>query len=110
MPLSRYPEGLPSLPPQAPASPKANRDEPPPIQVQRMSVREYFQTVEKLLVTNPPHPLDGPLMKQLARVGIVPGKAFDPEPLGVEGRQAFRQSAKLPPAQLPPLAPQAGLA
>jgi hypothetical protein len=109
MPLSRYPKGSPSLPPQAPASLKAHRDEPPPIQVQRMSVREYFQTVEKLLVTNPPHPQDAPLMKQLARVGIVPGEAFDPESLGVEGGQAFEQGAKMAADKLATLGAQAGV-
>jgi hypothetical protein len=108
MPLSRYPKGSPSLPPQAPASPKTNRDEPPPIQVQRMSVREYFQTVEELLVANPPHPQDAPLMRLLARVGIVAGKAFDPESLGVEGRQAFEQGAKMAADKLATLGAQAG--
>ena len=108
IPLSRYPKGSPSLPPQAPASPKATRDEPPPIQVQRMSVLEYFETAEKLLATNPPHPQDAPLMKQLARVGIASGKAFDPESLGVEGRQAFEQGAKIAADKLATLGAQAG--
>jgi hypothetical protein len=108
MPLSRYPKGSASPPPQAPASPNANRDEPPPIQVQRMSAREYFQTVEELLVTNPPHPRDATLMKQLARVGIVPGKAFDPETLGVEGRLAFEQGAKMAADKLTALGAQVG--
>jgi len=108
MPLSRYPKGSSPLPPQAPASPQANPDEPPPIQVQRMSLDEYFQTVEKLLVANPPHPQDAPLMKQLARVGIVPGRAFDPKSLGVEGRLAFEQGAKLAADKLAALGAQVG--
>ena len=106
MPLSQYPHGspLPAPPPAAspppqpqpqPQPPGANRTEPPPMQVRRMSARDFFQTVVTLLKTNPPHPEDAPLMKQLARLGILPGKAFDPESLGVEGQTAFEQGAKM---------------
>jgi hypothetical protein len=105
MPLSQFPGGsslsVPSAPPPAPLATTppapgaagANRNEPPPMQVQRMTVREFFQTVANLLETNPPHPQDAPLMRQLARVGVLPGKVFNPDSLGVEGQKAFEQGA-----------------
>lgn len=96
-PLSEYANGSPAAaPPMRPAAsrPDSLPDETPPMQVQRMSAREFFQTVANLLETNPPHPQDAPLMKQLARVGILPGKNFSPESLGVEGQKAFEQGAK----------------
>lgn len=43
-------------------------------------------------------------MKQLARVGILPGATFDPESLGVEGRQALEQGAKMAADRLATLA------
>jgi hypothetical protein len=101
MPLSQYPNGSsPPAPPAPPApptpgsSPGANRNEPPPMQVQRMNAREFFQTVANLLATNPPHPQDAPLTRQLARVGILPGRVFNPESLGIEGQKALEQGVK----------------
>jgi hypothetical protein len=73
-----------------------------------MNASEFFQATQKLLVTNPPHPQDAPLMKQLARVGIVPGRGFDPDALGAEGRQAFEQGAKMAADKLATLGAQAG--
>ncbi|HEY2463817.1 MAG TPA: DUF1254 domain-containing protein [Steroidobacteraceae bacterium] len=95
MPLSRYPDGpLPPPPPGTASRPGSNRNEPPPMQVQRLSAREFFQTVATLLKTTPSHAQDAPLLKQLARLRILPGKAFDPESLGVEGQKAFEQGVK----------------
>jgi hypothetical protein len=96
MPLSQYPHGSPDSPPPPAApesSPGIRRNEPPPMQVRGMSARDFFQTVATLLETNPPHPQDAPLIKQLARVGILRGKVFNPESLGVEGQKAFEQGA-----------------
>jgi hypothetical protein len=115
MSLNQYPKGSPDSPPPPPAppapesSPGINRNEPPPMQVPRMSARDFFQTVATLLETNPPHPQDAPLMKQLARVGILPGKVFNPESLGVEGQKAFEQGANTAAATLAALGSQGGV-
>ena len=95
-PLSQYPNGSPNSPPALPApesSPGINRNEPPPMQVQQMTAHDFFQSVATLLQTNPPHPQDAPLVKQLARLGILPGKTFNPDSLGIEGQKAFEQGA-----------------
>lgn len=117
MPLSQYANGSsPSAASAAPAptrapasSPGANRTEPPPMQVQRMDAREFFQTVADLLETNPPHPQDAPLVKQLARVGILPGKVFNPELFGVEGQKAFEQGVKMAADRFAALGFQSGI-
>jgi hypothetical protein len=110
MPLSQYPNGSSlSAPPAAPASsPGADRSEPPPLQVQRMTAREFFQTAATLMETNPPHPQDAPLIQQLARVGILPGRVFNPESLGVEGQKALEQGAKTAADTLATLRSQGG--
>jgi hypothetical protein len=110
LPLSQYPNGSPDSPPPAPeSSPGINRNEPPPMQVQRMTARDFFQTVATLLETNPPHPQDAPLIKQLARVGILPGKVFNPESLGVDRQKAFEQGAKTAADTLATLGSQRGV-
>jgi hypothetical protein len=120
VPLSQYPHGAAlSAPPPAssptptpaPApgsSPGPNRNDPPPMQVQRMSAREFFQLVANLLKTNPPHPRDAPLMKQLARAGILPGRVFNPESLSTEDQQAFEQGVKAAADSLATLGSQGG--
>ena len=119
IPLSEYPNGFSSAPPAPPvppaaaaapgSSPGVNRSEPPPLQVRQMSATEFFQTVATLLETNPPHPQDAPLMKQLARVGILPGKVFNPASLGEEGQKALEQGLKAAADSLATPRPPGGL-
>jgi hypothetical protein len=113
MPLSQYPNGSPvsrtPAPPAPGSSPGINRNEPPPLQVQRMTAREFFQTAATLLERNPPHPQDAPLIQQLARIGILPGKIFNPESLGIEGQKAFEQGAKTAADSLATLGSQGGV-
>ena len=128
VPLSQYPDGA-ALSAPAPTStsastatatatsaptatpglsPGPNRSDPPPMQVQRMTAREFFQLVANLLKTNPPHPQDAPLMKQLARLRILPGRVFNPESLSTEDQQAFEQGAKAAADSLATLGSQGG--
>jgi hypothetical protein len=92
MPLSQYPDG-----PREGST--ANRlvargnVAPPPVQVARLGVTEFFQTFAALLEKNPPHPADAPFMRDLARIGIVPGKPFSLDALPSEQRKAFEEGA-----------------
>jgi hypothetical protein len=52
---------------------------PPKIQVDSMSGGQYFAYAAELLKTNPPHLTDGPILAQMQRIGIEPGKSFDIE-------------------------------
>jgi hypothetical protein len=93
MPLSRYPDGPSALPRVAPPKPVA-RPIPPPLQVERLDPLEFFGTFAELLKSNPPHAGDEPMIRDLARLGIVPGQSFDPAKLAPEVRQALNDGAR----------------
>jgi hypothetical protein len=75
MPLSNYPDGV---PPVAPGTARriAGADMTPPRQIERLTPTEFFTLFASLLPASPAHPADGPMMKDLARIGTVPG-TFD---------------------------------
>ena len=92
MPLSQYPDG----PREGNAVSRLvgrGNGPPPPVQVAHLSVSEFFQTFAALLKNNPPHPEDAPLMRDLARIGIEPGKPFSLDALPSEQRKAFEEGA-----------------
>ena len=99
MPLSRYPDGV-KRPPAA-ASPPARRL-PPPARAAAMSAAEFFRAFADLLAQNPPHAEDGPMMARLARIGIVPGRPFQPEALGEAGLQALAEGVRAAARELTP--------
>jgi hypothetical protein len=88
MPLSFYPDGPRSRqqPPPPAQPPPAGA---PPIQVQNMSASEFFAMAAELMVKNPPHGADSAMMKDLARIGIAPGKPFQADALGPDGVKAL---------------------
>ena len=90
MPLSLYPDGPPAATPRRAAPAKLT----PPMQVERLTPTEFFNTFVHLLTANPPHKGDEPMMKELARIGLVPGKPFRPESLGAEGAKAVDEGAQ----------------
>lgn len=44
---------------------------------QKMSAKEFFDKVNKLLVTNPPSPKDDEMLDKLAKIGVGPGRTFN---------------------------------
>lgn len=42
-----------------------------------MSITDYFNLLNKLMIDNPPAPADAEMMKKLAPLGIAPGATFD---------------------------------
>ncbi|MBZ5610963.1 MAG: DUF1254 domain-containing protein [Acidobacteriia bacterium] len=99
MPLSLYPDGPRPTGPRPPASPAAE-PVPPPVQVERLNPVEFFRTFADLLAKNPPHAADAPMLRQLARIGIAPGKPFHPEALGADGLKALEAGAQAASAHL----------
>ena len=93
MPLSLYPDGP---RPAAPAPPRRVGPAPmtPPMQVERLSAVDFFTTFAELLRANPPHKDDGPMMKDLARIGITPGTPFRVSMLGTDGIKALEAGAQ----------------
>ena len=93
MPLSRYPDG-----PKVLSQPTRKSDMTgfvrPPEAVQKMTATEFFTLFTELLVKNPPHAGDEPMMADLRRIGIVPGK-FTPVHLPAIEAAAASVSARL---------------
>ena len=77
MPLSRYPDG-PGAGLARPLGRAAGAT--PPMLIEKLTAAEFFTTFCQLLVANPPHTGDEPILADLARIGIAPGK-FDPKSL-----------------------------
>jgi hypothetical protein len=100
MPLHLYPDGGTAPDAKPPGAPNMLSADPPPNQVKRMTATQFFGAVASLLPQNPPHAQDSPMMKELERIGVAPGKPFDPESLGSEGRAALEQGVATAAAAL----------
>jgi hypothetical protein len=79
VPLSYY--GKPYTPPPGKVNPAIDMKTPVREQVHRMEAAAFFKLLAALLKDNPPAPGDAPMMAKLAKIGIVPGKEFDPRKL-----------------------------
>jgi hypothetical protein len=57
--------------------PSVDMKTPPKTQVDTMTAGVYFAYAAELLKVNPPHATDQPIIAQLNKIGIEPGKSFD---------------------------------
>jgi hypothetical protein len=57
--------------------PSVDMKTPPKIQVDTMPADKYFAYAAELLKLQPPHRTDEPIIAQMKRIGIEPGKSFD---------------------------------
>ena len=62
---------------QVKIDPSVDMKTPPKIQVDTMSAGKYFAYAAELLKLHPPHITDEPIVAQMKRIGIEPGKSFD---------------------------------
>ena len=62
---------------------------PPKIQVDTMSAGDYFAYAAELLKVNPPHITDQPMLAQIKRIGIEPGKPFNLDALDPDVKAAL---------------------
>jgi len=74
-PLSQW--GKPPQPVTVKVDPSIDMKTPPKIQVDTMPASRYFAYAAELLKVNPPHITDQPMIAQLKKIGIEPGKSFD---------------------------------
>ena len=74
-PLSEW--GKPAQTPKAAIDPSVDMKTPPKTQVDTMPAAKFFATAAELLKVNPPHLTDQPIIAQLKKIGIEPGKSFD---------------------------------
>ena len=57
--------------------PTVDMTTPPKLQVDRMPAGEFFAYAAELLKLHPPHLTGQPIIVQLTKIGIEPGKSFD---------------------------------
>jgi hypothetical protein len=76
-PLSEW--GKPARPVAVKIDPTVNMMTPPKTQVDTMPAGKFFAYAAELLKVNPPHTTDQPIIAQLKKIGIEPGKSFDSE-------------------------------
>src|SRR5271155_4035943 len=74
-PLSQW--GKPPQPVTVEVDPSIDMKTPPKKQVDTMPAERYFAYAAELLRVNPPHITDQPMIAQLKKIGIEPGKSFD---------------------------------
>jgi hypothetical protein len=73
--LSAY--GKPYAPQPGSVDPAIDMGTPVREQLKQMSASTFFSRLALLMKDNPPDHADGPILKKMARLGIVPGQPFD---------------------------------
>jgi hypothetical protein len=89
-PLSRL--GKASEPVTVKIDPGVDMKTPPKIQVDTMPAVKYFTYAAELLKLHPPHDTDQPIISQMKRIGIEPGKSFDFEKLDPVVKKALESA------------------
>jgi hypothetical protein len=74
-PLSEW--GKTPKPAEVTIDPAVDMKTPPKVQVDTMSAASYFSYAAELLKLHPAHLTDEPILAQMKRIGIEPGKNFD---------------------------------
>jgi hypothetical protein len=69
--------GKPPAPVLAKIDPTVDMKTPPKTQADSMPAAQFFTYAAELLKLHPPHVTDQPIVAQLKRIGIEPGKSFD---------------------------------
>jgi hypothetical protein len=89
-PLSQW--GKPAQPVAAKIDPTVDMNTPPKTQVDSMAAGKFFAYAADLLKVNPPHITDQPMIAQLRKIGLEPGKSFDMDKADPAIRSALRSA------------------
>jgi len=76
-------------------------------QVAKMSAADFFAGFAELMKANPPHANDYPILQQMERLGIVPGKSFDLSKAPPETKAALEAAPAAGFAKITAYAPHA---
>ncbi len=93
VPLSAY--GKPYTPPPGTVDPSVDMKTAVREQVNALTADDYFNLLAKLMKDNPPAAADAPMLKKMAKLGIVPGQPFDSSKLGPLAKEAFDTVPKI---------------
>jgi hypothetical protein len=72
--------------------PSVDMKTPPKIQADTMPAAKYFTYAAELLKLQPPHITDEPIIAQMKRIGIEPGKSFDFDKLDPAVKKALESA------------------
>jgi hypothetical protein len=89
-PLSQL--GKPAQPVEGTVDPFVDMQTPPKVQVDTMPADKYFTYAAELLKTIPPHITDEPMIAELKKIGIEPGKSFEVEKADPAIRNALKSA------------------
>ena len=92
VPLSAY--GHPYTPPDGKVDASLDMQKSVRDQVNALSAAEYFNLLAQLMRDNPPAQADASILAQMARLGVVPGKAFDIAKLNPAAQTAVTAAPK----------------
>jgi len=92
-PLSFY--GKPYTPPPGTVDPAFDMKTSVRKLVNGLDAFDYFKHLAQLMKTSPPTAADAPMVAQMARIGLVPGKDFDPSKLNAVDRELIKTVPKL---------------
>lgn len=93
VPLSAY--GRPYTPPPGAVDPGFDMKTGVRKLVNALDIEAYFDHLAKLMKTNPPTAQDALIVARMAKIGLVPGKDFDPAKLGFLDKEVIRIVPKL---------------
>jgi hypothetical protein len=89
-PLSRW--GKEPEPVTVKIDPTVDMKTPPKVQVDTMPAAKYFTYAAELMKLHPPHITDEPIVAQMKRIGIEPGKSFDFDKLNPAVKKALESA------------------
>jgi hypothetical protein len=84
--------GNPARPVTVTIDPNVDMKTPPKVQADTMPAAKYFSYAAELLKLHPPHITDGPIIAQMKRIGIEPGKSFDFDKLDPTVKRALESA------------------
>ena len=77
--------------------------------VKAMQPTEFFRTFAQEMKIDPPHAADGPMVHDLASIGLVPGRDFDPSKLTPGQLEALNEGARAAAARIEQFVASAGV-
>ena len=106
VPLSAY--GKDYTPPKGKVDPAIDMKTPTKEQVMNMDAAAYFKLLATLMKDNPPTAADAPMVAQMAKIGLVPGKDWDISALDPAIATGLAQAPKAALAKMMAHEPKAG--
>jgi len=106
VPLSAY--GKDYTPPKGKIDPGVDMKTSTTEQVVKMDAAAYFKLLATLLKDNPPNAADAPMVAQMAKIGLVPGKDWDISTVDPTVAKGLAQAPKAALGKMRAHAPHAG--